>query len=249
MLRDRIVGILLGNLLMSIVFSMIWPISALDRARAAIAQALRALGDLMRDAAHPPADVRLDRGAESGRGTAASRRLRRSRRTCCSGTSAAREFRGNGSRTPGPPCRGGLRRRRPIRSAKTSAKPARMQDAATSTWFADAAQRFAADSRRRRPRIDRRLPMRAPVCPRGRRPRLRAAIDARVFLQREIEHVAAISSLVSPCSRALAACAPRCCRPCVWAADALQLAPDSPDKPWVIPSPAEAVTANRESNT
>ncbi len=58
-LWDRVVGILLGNLLMSVVFAMVWPISALDRARTAIVQALRALGDLMRDAVHPQANVRL----------------------------------------------------------------------------------------------------------------------------------------------------------------------------------------------
>ena len=69
-LWDRVVGILLGNLLMSIVFSVVWPISALDRARAAIAQALRALGNLMRDAVHPPDQCTARRGAETDRSAA-----------------------------------------------------------------------------------------------------------------------------------------------------------------------------------
>ena len=82
-LWDRVVGILLGNLLMSIVFAVVWPISALDRARTAIAQALRALGDL---------DARCGSSARPMRGSprcgdwskrGSSRRLRRSRRTCC----------------------------------------------------------------------------------------------------------------------------------------------------------------------
>ncbi len=46
-LRDRLVGILLGNLLISLVFSVVWPVSALERARACIAAALRTLGDAL----------------------------------------------------------------------------------------------------------------------------------------------------------------------------------------------------------
>ena len=112
-LWDRVVGVLLGNLLMSLVFSVVWPISALDRARAAIAQALRALGNLMRDAAHPPADVRL----------AAVQRLTEARhftsvaafeRNLMQGGALRRDFRANGNRSPGAPRHGGVRRRRPI---------------------------------------------------------------------------------------------------------------------------------------
>jgi multidrug resistance protein MdtO len=58
-LRDRMVGILLGNLLMSIVFSVIWPTSALDRVRVVVAEALRALGQLARDASDAQAHTRL----------------------------------------------------------------------------------------------------------------------------------------------------------------------------------------------
>jgi len=57
--RDRIVGILLGNVLMTIVFSAMWPVSALDRARQVLAQALGALGELVRNATQPVVDIRL----------------------------------------------------------------------------------------------------------------------------------------------------------------------------------------------
>jgi multidrug resistance protein MdtO len=46
-LRDRVVGILLGNFLMSLVFSVFWPVSAADGARASLVKALRALAPLL----------------------------------------------------------------------------------------------------------------------------------------------------------------------------------------------------------
>lgn len=58
-LRDRVVGILLGNLLMSVVFSTVWPESARDQARAALADALRALGRLVASANLPPGGARI----------------------------------------------------------------------------------------------------------------------------------------------------------------------------------------------
>src|SRR5262249_8773646 len=58
-MRDRVVGILLGNVLIAIVFSTMWPKSALERARELLAQALAALGDLVRNAGNPPVDARL----------------------------------------------------------------------------------------------------------------------------------------------------------------------------------------------
>jgi multidrug resistance protein MdtO len=57
--RDRVVGILLGNLLMTLVFSLFWPTSAVDRARASVAAALRALARLLTDEAGAKAGSRL----------------------------------------------------------------------------------------------------------------------------------------------------------------------------------------------
>jgi len=45
--RDRVAGILLGNLVMSLVFSVLWPVSAGQRARLSIAAALRTMGKLL----------------------------------------------------------------------------------------------------------------------------------------------------------------------------------------------------------
>jgi multidrug resistance protein MdtO len=47
-LRDRIVGILLGNIVITIVFSSFWPQSARSGIRAALAEALRAIGEVIR---------------------------------------------------------------------------------------------------------------------------------------------------------------------------------------------------------
>ena len=47
-LRDRVIGILLGNVVMTIVFSTLWPESAITRLRAASADALRAIAALLR---------------------------------------------------------------------------------------------------------------------------------------------------------------------------------------------------------
>jgi multidrug resistance protein MdtO len=58
-LRDRVVGILLGNLLMSLVFSVFWPISAADEARSALAKTLRALAPLLTLEGRTDARVRL----------------------------------------------------------------------------------------------------------------------------------------------------------------------------------------------
>jgi len=56
-LRDRMVGIVLANILMSLVFSVLWPTSAATQARKGLAAALRALGGLL-----------LDRDAQPGSG-------------------------------------------------------------------------------------------------------------------------------------------------------------------------------------
>src|SRR5262249_19386685 len=47
-LRDRVAGILLGNIAMSIVFSAVWPVSAQTSAKRALAGALRGLVELLR---------------------------------------------------------------------------------------------------------------------------------------------------------------------------------------------------------
>ena len=47
-LRDRVAGILLGNIVITIIFSSFWPQSARSAIRAAIADALRAIGEVIR---------------------------------------------------------------------------------------------------------------------------------------------------------------------------------------------------------
>jgi multidrug resistance protein MdtO len=47
-LRDRVAGILLGNIVITIIFSSFWPQSARSAVRAAIAEALRAVGEVLR---------------------------------------------------------------------------------------------------------------------------------------------------------------------------------------------------------
>src|SRR5712672_203930 len=47
-LRDRVAGILLGNVVMTLVFSVLWPESAITRLRGALADALRAIAALLR---------------------------------------------------------------------------------------------------------------------------------------------------------------------------------------------------------
>jgi multidrug resistance protein MdtO len=47
-LRDRVVGILLGNIVITVVFSAVWPESAITRLRAALADAQRGIAALLR---------------------------------------------------------------------------------------------------------------------------------------------------------------------------------------------------------
>jgi multidrug resistance protein MdtO len=57
-LRDRIAGILLGNIVITLVFSTFWPQSARSAVRAALAETLRAIGAVIRRPAQA-ADARL----------------------------------------------------------------------------------------------------------------------------------------------------------------------------------------------
>src|SRR5258706_12696890 len=47
-LRDRVAGILLGNVVMTLVFSGLWPQSAITRLRGALSDALRGIAALLR---------------------------------------------------------------------------------------------------------------------------------------------------------------------------------------------------------
>jgi multidrug resistance protein MdtO len=51
-LRDRIAGIVLGNIVITMVFSSIWPQSARSGVRGALADALRAIGEVLRRPRH-----------------------------------------------------------------------------------------------------------------------------------------------------------------------------------------------------
>jgi multidrug resistance protein MdtO len=51
-LRDRVAGILLGNIVITIVFSSFWPQSARSGVRGALAETLRAIGEVIRRPSH-----------------------------------------------------------------------------------------------------------------------------------------------------------------------------------------------------
>jgi multidrug resistance protein MdtO len=70
-LRDRIAGILLGNVVMTIVFSTLWPQSAATRVRAAVGQVLHALSTLIES----PAKV-ADNQERAARGLALAEHFR-----------------------------------------------------------------------------------------------------------------------------------------------------------------------------
>jgi multidrug resistance protein MdtO len=187
-LWDRIAGILLGNVLISIVFSTLWPVSALDRARAALAKAMRGLAELIRNAVHPQTDARLS----------AVQRLAEARRFTSIATFEA-------SMLPGRKERENFEESALAQldrlatavfvvagqsSGDDIGDAARVQDSRSSAWFAESAGRFlmgesvpAAPDRAAIADAQAVLPDTAALP-------LRTAIEARAFLQREIEHVA-----------------------------------------------------------
>jgi multidrug resistance protein MdtO len=55
-LRDRVVGILLGNVVMTLVFSSLWPESVVMRVRGAMAEAQRGIAALLKAPANPAAN-------------------------------------------------------------------------------------------------------------------------------------------------------------------------------------------------
>jgi multidrug resistance protein MdtO len=190
-LRDRLVGILLGNVLISIAFSVLWPISALDRARAAMARALQVCAELMGDVVHPATDARLN----------AIQSLVEARRLV-----SIAVFEGNllQAHTAGARVDQSMVHRLGRLGAaalvvagqynsRQVSDASRMLDAASSSWFADAARRFAAGEAAPAP-PDRALVERADTVVSAAAPPARAAFEARLQLQKEIEHAFATSA-------------------------------------------------------
>ena len=187
--RDRIVGILLGNVLMTIVFSTMWPVSALDRARQLLAQALGSLGELVRNATQPLVDARL----------AAVQRVVQARQfvsIAAFETQLLQRERHESFEEKTLRSLDRLATAAFVVAAQPSAadvgEAVRTQDASTSTWFADNARRVASGQSPPAP-PDRTalVAARAGLTDSTPSP-LRAALDARTFLQREVEHVASI---------------------------------------------------------
>ncbi|MFC4527176.1 FUSC family protein [Dyella halodurans] len=58
-LRDRLVGIVLGNILMSMIFSTLWPVSALQVVRSSMAKAIGLLASLVSDTTKENRPLRL----------------------------------------------------------------------------------------------------------------------------------------------------------------------------------------------
>ena len=190
--RDRIVGILLGNVLMTIVFSTMWPISALDRARQLLAQALAALGELVRSATQPLVDARLTAVQTAVQRVVQARHfvsiaafethlLQRVRPRETFEESAVRTL----DRLAAAAL---VVAAQPNRSDIGDA--ARLQDERAAAWFSDAARRFAAGEPPPAPVHESELAD-APPGPADAAPSLvRPALAARAFLHREMQHAA-----------------------------------------------------------
>ncbi len=188
--RDRIVGILLGNVLITIVFSVMWPVSALDRARQVLAQALGALGELVRNATLPLVDIRLkavQKVAEARRlvsiGAFEAHLLQRMRQRETFEESAVRTLDRLATAAfvvAAQPNRSGI------------GDVARVQDEKAAAWFSDAARRFAAGEPPPAPIHESEL-AEARLNPPDAAPSLvRPALAARVSLYREMRYAASV---------------------------------------------------------
>jgi multidrug resistance protein MdtO len=193
--RDRIVGILLGNVLMTIVFSTLWPVSALDRARQVVAQALAALGELVRSATQPLVDARL-----TAVQTAVQRVVQARHFVSIAAFETHLLQQGDRSETFEETAARSLDRLAAaafVVAAQPSqadfGETARMQDARASTWFADTARRFATAQSPPAPPGRTALVAARAGLPASAPSSLRAALDARIVLQREMEYVASAS--------------------------------------------------------
>jgi multidrug resistance protein MdtO len=191
-LRDRVAGILLGNLLMSLVFSVVWPVSAADRARSSVAAALRTLGQLLTGDARSRTGPRLT----------VARALAEARRFVAIAAfelsmlpARAWPERGEGvsidalDRLAGATFAvAGQEKPTPDRD-----KAVRPQDEAVSAWFVTCADRLSTGEVAVAPPDEfpglalalAELPDEAPAS-------LRAAIESRVLLKSEIEHAVAV---------------------------------------------------------
>jgi multidrug resistance protein MdtO len=188
--RDRIVGILLGNVLITIVFSVMWPVSALVGARQVLAQALGALSELVRNATQPLVDIRLtavQKITEARRlvsiAAFETHLLQRGDRTETLEEAAVRSLDRLAAATF-------VVAAQPSQTAL--GETARTQDARAATWFSDAARRLAAGEPPPAPIHESELAdaHRAPLDAVS--SLVRPALAARALLWREIQHAASV---------------------------------------------------------
>jgi multidrug resistance protein MdtO len=190
--RDRIVGILLGNVLMTIVFSTMWPISALDRARQLLAQALASLGDLVRSATQPLVDVRLTAVRT------AVQRVVQARNFVSIAAFETHLLQRVGQRETFEESAVRTLDRLAAAALVVAAQPnrsdvgdtARLQDERAAAWFSDAARRFAAGEPPPAPVHESELADAPPGSADAAPSLVRPALAARAFLHREMQHAA-----------------------------------------------------------
>lgn len=190
-LKDRVAGILLGNVIMSVVFSVVWPATATDRALSSLAAAFRTLGQLLSDPA----------GAKAGARLAVIRALAEARRfvAIAAFEQPALPGRGVQAREVGLSL-GTLDQFAGATFTVVEQTPqaeiagmAHRQDAAAAAWFIACADRLARgefalvapDVAASSDPVGTNVPEDAPVT-------ARAAIEARALLQAEMEHAVAI---------------------------------------------------------